>query len=65
MKKEIKETMINVVLGLYALDKLQSIEELIDSTESNSISKNRLKEILNQEELLFKEDDLNEEQRFS
>lgn len=61
MKKEIKETMANVLSGLYALDKLQTIENLIDNTNSDLISKNKLKEILNQEELLFKEDDLNEE----
>lgn len=57
MRKEIKEIMARVVSGLYALDKLQSIEELIDNTDSTLISKDKLKEILNQEELLFKEDD--------
>ena len=61
MKKEIKETMTNVILGLYALDKLQSIEELVDNTESNSVSKNKLKEILKYDSKLFEEDDLDEE----
>ena len=61
MKKEIKETMANVLSGLYALDKLQTIENLIDNTNSDLISKDKLKEILKQEDLLFEEDDLNEE----
>lgn len=61
MRKEIKETMANVISGLYALDKLQTIEELVDNTKSDSVSKNKLKEILKQEDSLFEEDDLNDE----
>lgn len=52
--------MINVLSGLYALDKLQNIEELINTTDSDLVSKNKIKEILSQDDSLFKEDDLYE-----
>lgn len=60
MKENLKETMINVLSGLYALDKLQNIEELINTTDSDLVSKNKIKEILSQNDSLFKEDDLYE-----
>lgn len=46
MKKENKELMEQMLTAIYAKDKLEAVENLVNKTDADSVDKQKLKEIL-------------------
>lgn len=57
MKRENKELMEQMLTAIYAKDKLESVEELVEKTKVDKIDKKKLQDILNKRDTdIFDED---------